>query len=822
MPQSAQDRLQRYVSKRDFNATPEPQSGGEAGSQIFVVQHHWARRDHYDFRLEMNGVLVSWAVTRGPSLDPADKRLAVRTEDHPLSYAEFEGLIPKGEYGGGTVMLWDRGTWEAISPDPDKALEEGSLKIRLFGERMRGGWSLVRLKPEGKRENWLLIKEKDEAADRGDPFVDRYDTSVATGRTKEEIEEGKKPKRRVARRNALDRIAEPPAFVPPTLCETREQPPLGEDWIYEIKYDGYRLQAACAGDAVRLYTREGHDWTPRFANVAEALRKLGLNALIDGEAVVFDGRGLSDFAMLVSALEQSKPTAFVAFDILKYDDEDVSSKPLLARKEILAKALAKADGGTIRVAPFMDGDGEALFRSAVAGGAEGLICKKANAAYRSGRSPTWVKVKGEKREDVVIVGYSPSDKRAFASLAAAVEDQGVLRYAGRFGTGFSDKELKNTFARLEALRLEKPPANLTGHKIAPRKTVWVEPVLRAEIALAGWTGDAQIRQGRFLGWREDRVEKPVPLPKARPAARTVTTKAAVSGEASPLARITHGDRVMYPETGTTKLEIAEYYMRLAPLILPHLENRPVSFVRAPEGLGQETFFQRHPLPGMKRGIARVPDPKNSHEDYLLITGVDGLITAAQFSVIEFHGWGAKAPGMDRLDRVIFDLDPDDAVPFARVRDAAQQVRDVLEGVGLKSFPMISGGKGIHVIAPLDETQGWEAVGDFAIGIARGLAASDPENFIATQSKALRRGKIYIDWVRNRRTATAILPWSLRARPKPTIATPVTWKKLDTITTASSFTAQNLKKIADPWPEFFDIKQCIPEAALQFLNTKIAK
>jgi bifunctional non-homologous end joining protein LigD len=420
-------------------------------------------------------------------------------------------------------------------------------------------------------------------------------------------------------------------------------------------------------------------------------------------------------------------------------------------------------------------------------------------------------VKADKRADVTIVGYMPSQKRAFASLLCAVEEGGALRFAGGVGTGFSDKRLSEINSALATIGLDKPVANLQFDVKPQRGALWVEPLYKAELAIGGWTREGQLRQARFLGWREDiaPVEaKPSPAPR----------EARKTAEGDPLTRITHPERVMFPETGMTKRQVAEYYLRVAPLILPHLEGRPVSFVRAPEGIGEETFFQRHVLPGMKRGIVRVPDPRGDHKDYLAIDGEEGLITAAQFGVIEFHGWGARLPDLNAPDRVVFDLDPDEGLPFSAVRDAAFDLRKILGVMELQSFPMATGGKGVHVIVPLGRKQGWDEVEAFASGVARGLAATAPDRYVATMSKAKRTGKIFVDWLRNQRSATAILPWSLRARARSTIAAPVTWAALKMLNAANGHTALAFKPGKTPWPEFFKLDQSISPAALKYLRT----
>jgi bifunctional non-homologous end joining protein LigD len=827
--------LETYRRKRDFTKTSEPAprrvaKRAAARGGRFVVQHHWARREHYDFRIEMDDVLKSWAVTKPPSPDPAVKRLAVRTEDHPLDYATFEGTIPKGEYGGGTVMLWDEGTWEPADPDPAAALKKGQLKMMLHGQRMKGGWVLVRLKPEGKRENWLLIKERDDHVERGGDLGSKYVTSVATGRSKTDIEENRPSRKRkpkaakestaVTARAGSRRVA---PFLPLMMCELREHVPEGPDWLHEVKYDGYRVEAAVAGADVRLYSREGLDWTHRFGTVPEALAGLDLpSVVLDGEAVVFDAKGVSNFAALVDALDsKTSKIVYLVFDVLQKDKRDLRNAPLRRRKEVLHGLLEGANSGTVRETSYIIGDGPAVFKKVVSGGAEGIISKRIDSQYRAGRGGQWVKVKDSKREDVVVIGWMPSERRRFASLVVAQETPEGLRHAGNVGSGFSQSELKSTLDKLKPLRLDHPPAGVIFEGKPPKGAVWVEPRHRIEVAFTEPTRDKRLRHPRFLGWREDRTDPPKgaadPPPRKRVSRKS---QGAPQSHETLLERITHGERVVYPEVGVTKAEVAAYYLTVADRLLPHLADRPVSLVRAPEGLASEIFFQRHPLPGMTRGIKRVRDPRGGPRDYLLIEGIEGLMTAAQFGVLEFHGWGAQVPRLDRVDRIIFDLDPDEGVAFDDVKAAALQVKKLLEAVELKSFALVSGGKGVHVVAPLDGTQDWDQIGDFTGGIARGLAEADPSRFLAVASKARRKDKIFVDWLRNRWTATAILPWSLRARPKATVAMPVSWKELEAIQSADSFTVANAPARRDPWRGFFTTRQSIPEAALKHLRRRI--
>lgn len=804
--------LAAYRAKRDFSVTPEPQGGASRGiAPRLVVQRHFARREHFDLRLEMGGVLKSWAVTRGPSSNPADRRLAVRTEDHPLDYGDFEGLIPKGEYGGGTVMLWEDATYAPQNGDPLQALEKGEIKFFAQGERMKGGFVLVRMKTRDKGENWLLIKERDAYADADADLPARFQTSVATGRTREEIERGASAKRGKASATRAKEAAAPaywsdrpiasaptPKFVPPQLCETAERPPSGADWVFELKYDGYRLELATGAEGAVVYTRAGLDWTNRFPGLARAAFALPCrNALIDGEAVVVDEKGLSDFALLVSALEagRSERVEFVAFDLLMLDEEDLRGEPLRKRKARLKKLLAKSDG-VIRYGDYIEGDGATVFREATQAGAEGIIAKRADRPYRSGRFADWLKIKGDFREDVLIVGYRPSEKgMSFASLLAARETPEGPRYVGRIGTGY-DARTRGALAPLLAKRAAKAPALLSAERI-PKGSVLLETPFPAEVRFGGWTTDGQMRQARFLGVREDRRVKAV----------------AGKAESRELPRITHASRVVYPADGITKGEIADYYDAVAPRMAPHLADRPVSLLRAPETI-EELFFQRHPLKGMTRGFLKVG---GGDEPYIALDGALGLHMAAQFGAVEIHGWMSLASDLDRPDRMVFDLDPDEDLPFKAVCEAAADIRDYLKDIGLQSWPLVTGGKGVHVVLPLDRSLTYADTEVFAAGFARGLARQEPKRFVATMSKRRREGRIFVDWLRNKKTATAILPWSLRARKGATVATPLSWRSLAEVDGAAAFDIRNARALTDEWADFFRARQTIPPNAVAFMR-----
>lgn len=812
--------LDPYRSKRDFTQSPEPSGGGaskKASAHHFVVQRHRARREHFDLRLEVGGVLKSWAVTRGPSANPSSRRLAVETEDHPLDYAAFEGVIPEKSYGAGAVMVWDRGRWlGATDTQARKALASGHFKFTLAGERMRGRWALVRMGAEGKRVNWLLVKDRDGFAESDDTLATRFDTSVVTGRGFEEISAGKPSRRPKPRKRGSSGAA--PDFIPPMLCSAAKAPPSTGQWLYEMKYDGYRMQIAAGGGGAVIRTRNGHDWTEKFPDIAEAASRLPVrDAVIDGEAVVLDAKGLADFPALVATLQGDRAHAltFVAFDILRLDGQSLLSHPLSERKKTLARVLAGLlPGEALRLAPSLETDGQKLLGEIAAAGGEGVIAKRAGSTYVSRRSKNWLKIKARAREDAVVIGLAPSTRgRAFASLVTAVRDGGRLRYAGRVGTGFSARGQKSIMERLEPFRRASPPPRIEGLERAPPGTQWLEPRETAAIRFNGWTGDGLMRAARFLGWRDDGEEKPPVMKEKKPAA--ATARMAKNGSTKSAAPpITHADRVIFPRDGVTKGDVAAYYERMAPLIMPHLSERPVSVLRAPDGIDSETFFQRHPMPAMRAGLARVADPQGAHRDYMAIADPAGLATVVQFGGVELHGWGARLPDLGRPDRMVFDLDPAEGVPFERVVEAAYLIRDVLTSAGLVCFALSSGGKGIHVLAPLDRSQSWEQIEAFTSGVARNLARLEPGSFVATASKAKRKGRIFIDWLRNKSSATAIVPYSLRARAGATIACPVSWPGLKSLDGPGSFQARTFEPPRrDPWSGFFETRQNISAAAL---------
>lgn len=828
-PKPDVDALAEYNAKRNFGVTSEPEGirAVEVGRRL-VIQHHYATRDHYDLRLEVDGVLKSWAVTRGPSANPRDKRLAVRTEDHPVSYATFEGLIPKKQYGGGTVILWEYATFSPLNGDPAEAIANGEIKFIAEGTRMRGRWVLVRMNIEKGRENWLLIKEK------GDAFVEddesltaRFPTSISSGRTREEIEQGKpaKPSARVKKapsKTPAVRLADIP-FIEPMLCDTVDAPPVSSDWLCEMKYDGYRLQLAIAGGEARLSTRTGLDWTAKFRGIqTEASSLLCTSAIIDGEAVVFNARGVSDFPALVAALEQKRAMdiEFVAFDLLMLDGKDWRKEPLTRRKARLAELLAGRKT-IIRYADHFIGNGPDLLKAAGQAGAEGIIAKRASAAYVSGRSSHWLKIKVNPREDVVVIGYNPSKAGdLFGSLLAAREVEGELVYAGRIGTGYDAATKTALWPRLKAAEKSPTPAlaDLSRPVEIPRGVMFLAQPFRAEVRYSGLTSDGQMRHARFIGAREDLpVRTPKPKSEAAPPApkpaKTTAAKAAAKADFA----VTHPERVIYPDDGVTKGDVAAYYARAASRLIPHLANRPVSVIRVPDTIKAETFFQRHPKAGMMAGVVPVP-VEDKEEPYFTLDGAAGIHAAVQFGGIELHGWMSTTDKLGFPDRLVFDLDPDEDLTFSHVKSAAVLLRDSLQTVGLKTYAMVTGGKGVHVIAPLDRSLSADDVEAFTAGFARGLAQQAPQQFVANMSKAKRKGRIFIDWLRNKERSTAILPWSLRARPGAPVAVPVSWDVLGQLDKGSAFNLRTALEQPDAMADFFKVKQTIPRAAIDFVRS----
>jgi len=798
----AEDLLAEYNRKRDFDRTAEPrgEAGAGAGGDRFLVQKHDATRLHWDLRLEVDGVLKSWAVTKGPSTDPDIKRLAVRTEDHPLSYGGFEGIIPKGEYGGGTVMLWDQGRWEPIPGKSASDLEKGHLHFIVHGERMKGEWILIRLKPRPgeKRENWLLRKVEDAHSEAGDVLVETALTSVLTGRSMAEIAADKTGKHALAGKTGkaftevmaeaaahTDKARKPgkrstrraPAFRAPQLATLVAAVPAGNSWMHEIKFDGYRALVSASGADVSIYTRTGKDWTDKFGPLVEVLKALDLPAcLIDGEIVAYGAKGNPDFSSLQAVLKRGtgsqKPgdaLSFHAFDLLSLDGEDLTPLPNIERKERL-EALLRDAAPPIHVADHLIGAGETLYASLCKAGQEGIISKRIDAPYRSRRTRDWLKVKCTLRQEFVIIGWKASSARGrpFASLLLAQKEGEDWVYKGNVGTGFTQDAMEDLARRMKRLQRKTPPAEVD--RASSRGVTWLRPDLVAEVAFGEFTADGNVRHGSFLGLRGD---KP---------AKAVTPEVAVKAEAArtPKVRITSADRVIFPDSGQTKGELADYYAAVAPLMLPFAARRPISLVRCPQGRAQKCFFQKHDSGSFGPHVHAVPirEKDGGVEEYLFIDDAAGIAACVQMGTIEFHGWGSRTDDVEAPDRMIFDLDPDEGLDFGDVRSAARDIRRRLADLGLVSFALLSGGKGVHVVVPLTPGHDWEAHKDFSRRFAGALEMAEPDRFTATMSKAKRKGRIFIDWLRNQRGSTAVLPYSARARSGAPVAVPITWDELD--------------------------------------------
>lgn len=866
------DKLSTYRRKRDFNTTKEPSGAFDvkpSNRLRFVIQKHDASRLHYDLRLELDGVFKSWAVTKGPSLDPHDKRLAVEVEDHPLDYGDFEGTIPKGQYGGGTVMLWDRGYWEPEGrKSVDQQFKQGDLKFHLDGKRLKGSYVLVRMRGdrfEGKRTNWLLIKHRDanSVEKNGSVILHENDTSVASGRTMDQIAagQGRKPKpfmldtaavgedavwdskkglaadfrKTLKSRSSVDRAgADLPDFIEPQLCQTLSRPPAGKGWLHEIKFDGYRIQMRIADGNVTLRTRKGLDWTGKYPTIAAAAAALP-DSIIDGEICALDKNGAPDFAALQAALSQGKTVSLVyfAFDLLFDGGEDLRHLPLVERKARLEELLSTLDAtSNIRFVEHFETGGDAVLRSACRLSLEGIISKEAQSSYTSGRSASWAKSKCRAGHEVVIGGYTKTGTR-FRSLIVGVHQGKNFVYTGRVGTGFGGNKVATLLSAMKPLEQQRSPFSGKSPPKRGHDVLWVKPELVAEIEFAGWTSDGLVRQAAFKGLREDKpageveAEKPAdadtellePSPSTTRSVKRRGGKANVMG-----VLISSPDKVIWQAAfnnpAVTKEDLAHYYEAVGPWLINHIRGRPCSIIRTPDGVGGEQFFQRHAMPGTSN-LLELVTVFGDRKPYLQIDRVEGLAAVAQLGAVEIHPWNCEPHQPEVPGRLVFDLDPAPDVTFSAVVEAALEMRERLEGLGLVTFCKTTGGKGLHVVTPLKvgkrKKLTWDEAKTFAHAVCLSMASDSPDRYLTKMAKKLRHGRIFLDYLRNDRMSTAVAPLSPRAREGAPVSFPLTWNQVKKNLDPKRFTLRSAPKLLSKtkaWADYCDNERSLEDAILK--------
>lgn len=807
----ADDKLTSYRRKRDFSKTAEPAGTIADEGYRFVVHKHHATADHYDLRLELGGVLKSWAVPKGPSLNPADKRFAAATEDHPVEYIDFEGVIPEGEYGGGPMIVWDTGTWAPMG-DPVADLAKGAFKFRLVGEKLRGGWMLARLKgkPEDRgKEGWILFKERDTAMSTEGDILEERPESVKTGRRIEELVAPPPAPVKRTKPQPGKVVGAVKAAMPLTmelqLASPADKVPRyvdGTTWLHEIKFDGYRTLAFVEAGAVRLITRGGLDWTKRYGDLPKAFAELNCkDAVIDGEIVVLDDKGISRFGKLQDALSEGagNKLVFYAFDLLHLDGWDLRDVTLVKRKGLLAQLLGgPGRNSAIQYSDHVEGDGQGIYDLASEQGLEGIVSKRGDGKHVDGRSSSWLKIKALKTGDYVIGGYSESAANGGIGALAMAEWVGdELVYRGKVGTGFDAANMRELVRRLEALRIDE---KLEG---APKEILPVRPTLKARVQYATITTDGMLRHAVFKGLREAELTTAVTAPRKR-----IISDADLAG-----IWVTNPTRRLFGKSGPTKLEIAVYYAAVGDYMLPHLFNRPVSLYRCPTG--KDCFFQRHPFTGMPAGLGKF-DTENSDgekQTYISVENAKGYLALAQFGVVEFHAWGTHAGHIDKPDRVIFDLDPGEGVQWRDVVNAAVHLRGELESMGLVPFVKTSGGKGIHIVVPTTQKLNWKKAHAACASISTKLAATGKDTFVTTMGEQNRKGRIFIDYHRNARSATAVAAYSLRARAHLPASTPIDWRDLESIDSPADLNYSSLPGLlttsGDPWADINESARDLP-------------
>jgi bifunctional non-homologous end joining protein LigD len=842
------DALKLYKSKRNFAITSEPAEGGEPGKEgvlSFVIQKHWASRLHYDFRLELDGTMKSWAVPKGPSYDTHDKRMAVHVEDHPISYNDFEGTIPEKQYGAGKVIIWDKGTWEPLG-DPRKGYEAGNLKFEMHGHKMHGKWVLVRIKGHGdeKQEPWLLIKEKDEYTRSAAEFsvVDEMPDSVSELPLPQDAV--KKPAKKPAAKKAAGTAAKgkgkagavpdgavkaelPAEFAPELATLVDAAPANPADWVFEIKFDGYRMLARVEGKEVRLITRNGNDWTSKLQPLQKELQRLKLpDGWYDGEIVVHDENGRPDFGLLQLAFDGSNtaPIVYFVFDAPYLGGHDLRGVPLVERRALLQAALDKAPASDgVRFSSEFESDPQELVQAACKMGLEGVIGKRRDSHYVSRRSPQWIKLKCGQRQEFVIGGYTdPQGSRTGigALLLGFYDKDGVLQYAGNVGSGFNETTLRDITQKLKALDTDESP--FPPKAVPGRKHHWVKPRLVAEVGFSEWTSTGSIRHPVFQGLRDDKAPKKITREVARhveEAAPAAADAAAPATTLPPTLKVTHGERVVDAQSGVTKIELVRYYALVGELMMEHLKGRPLALVRAPAGVGGELFFQKHADVRKLPGVVHMPEALDPGDPPMLeIASREGILSAAQWNVVEFHTQNAVGKHYETPDRMVFDLDPGEGVEWPAIQEAAQLMHAFLEQLGLPSFLKTSGGKGLHVVVPIKGKNDWDTVKDFSRAIVDHMASTLPERFAFKSGARNRVGKIFIDYLRNGKGATTACAWSARVRPGLGISVPLAWDELAHVKSGDQWNVRNVHTRLDhgnePWDGYAKAAKTLTAAMKQ--------